>query len=159
MKKYFGILIALLVAIGAAIIPYSVHAMTQNDLGGHAYFTDNPDENGGRTMIIIFNKKATRAYEAVLHKEADGTYKPMLNAKEYNKALANKKNFNKYSYKTNTKGDPYYLLNKKGNKIYLPDHGWCAVQGDTANGFNVKSKDGDYDKNWTPAPINVEFSW
>lgn len=160
MKKYFEILIALLVAIGIAIVPANAHAMKQGDLGGHAYFTNNPDENDGRTIIVVFNKNASRVYTTVLHKEADNTYKPMIKSEHFDKAMESKKGFNKYSYKTHEEGDFGYLLNKKGNKIYLPNDGWCKISGDPDNGFHVVSKDKtSYNEQWIPAPINVNFSW
>lgn len=158
MKKYLGIIVISLLVIGINIIPESVHAMTQQDLGGRAYFTNNPDENNGRTMLFIFNKNASRVYVTVVHKESDGSYKPMIRASEFNKVISSKKAFNKYSYKTKDKeeGD-ICLINRKGTKMYV-DGEWAKVKGD-ANGFTVTFKNGKSPENFMPAPINVDFEW
>lgn len=69
MKKYFEILIALLVAIGIAIIPANAHAMKQSDLGGKVFLVDVSSDKSNKLedanaqnemLLIMFNKKGTR---------------------------------------------------------------------------------------------------
>lgn len=160
MKKYFGILTAFLVIIGVMSFSSTANAMTQQDLGGKAYFSNNPDRNNGRTKLIMFNKDATRYYELVMHKELDGSYKPMTNKKEYYKVISSEKEFNKYSYKVKDKEQGNsYLLNKKGTKMYLSGYDWGGVKGDAVNGFSASYDGGSYVEKFIPAPINVNFTW
>lgn len=52
MKKYLGIIIALLVGIGVFSIPSEVNAMTQKDLGGKVYLKQsNAPSQGNRHWL------------------------------------------------------------------------------------------------------------
>lgn len=53
MKKYLGIIIALLVGIGVFSIPSEVNAMTQKDLGGKVYLKQSNAPSQG-VLVQIF---------------------------------------------------------------------------------------------------------
>ena len=69
MKKYFGILIAVLVGIGVISISSSVHAMTNKDLAGKIYLRSSP-KSENRRIVILFNGKGTGYRQFVA--EVDG---------------------------------------------------------------------------------------
>lgn len=98
MKKYFGIIIAFLVAIGIVIIPNDVHAMSNKDLAGKIYLRSSP-KSENRRIVILFNGKGTGYRQFVA--EVDGNNnidESKLNSnekKDYNNMLSSKNGYNK----------------------------------------------------------------
>ena len=102
MKKYLGIIIALLVGIGVFSIPSEVNAMTQKDLGGKVYLKQsNAPSQGNRRLVILFNKDATRCIQFNCKVDENNNITDItsgikgFNKESYDKALNSKKDLSK----------------------------------------------------------------
>lgn len=147
MKKYFEILIALLVAIGIAIIPANAHAMKQSDLGGKVFLVDVSgdksykleDANAQNEMLLImFNKKGTRYVENFVNTDGQGNitgfpHYPKENRKEYNSAIKSKKGYYKIDMDMPVKGNDYQI---KGNKVKM-DNTWGTIQQNGPDDYTI----------------------
>lgn len=138
MKKYFGIMVALLLGICIIIIPTNVHAMKQSALGGKVFLVDvsgdksyrlNDDNAQNEMVLIMFNKKGTRYVKNFLITDGQGNitgfpHYPKENKKEYNSAIKSKKGYYKIDMDMPVKDNDYQV---KGNKVKMGDT-WGNIQ-------------------------------
>lgn len=174
MKKWYGIFIALLMAIFVINVPETSYAMKQSDLGGKVFLVDmsndeNFEEDAGaqnERILYMFNKNGTRYIKNFVSTDGQGniTGFPHFgkeNKKQYNKAIKSKKGYYAIDMDMSVKDNDYRV---KGNKIKIDDT-WGTIQENGPDDFvitwprgNVRAMAQDaLDGNDTSSPNTQHF--